>query len=53
MYILIIKNYYPVENRPGFPDTYPLNSDLSSGQCYPPFEQLKPDLGSFYLKCRG
>ena len=22
--ILNIKNYYPVENKPGFPDTYPL-----------------------------
>ena len=23
---------------------YPLDSDLSSGQCYPPFEQLGPVL---------
>lgn len=44
--ILNIKNYFPVENKPGFPDTYPLNSDLSSGQRYPPFEQLGLDLGS-------
>ena len=26
----------------GFPNTYPLDSDLSSGLCYPPFEQLGP-----------
>ena len=26
----------------GFPNTYPLDSDLSRGLCYPPFEQLGP-----------
>ena len=36
-------NHYPVENAIGFPNTYPLDSDLSGGQPYPTFEQLGPD----------
>ena len=28
----------------GFPNTYPLDSDLSSGERYPTFEQLGPDV---------
>ena len=35
-------NLYPVDHPTGFPNTYPLDSDLSSGQHYPPFEQLGP-----------
>ena len=31
----------------GFPNTYPLESDLSRGQCYPMFEQLAPDAIDF------
>ena len=27
-----------------FPDTYPLDGDLSAGLCYPTFEQLEPVL---------
>ena len=27
-----------------FPNTYPLNGDLSAGLCYPTFEQLEPVL---------
>ena len=27
------------QNKP----RYPLDSDLSGGQCYPPFEQSRPD----------
>ena len=27
-----------------FPDTYPLDGDLSAGLCYPTFEQLEPML---------
>ena len=30
---------YPVDNAIGFPNTYPLDSDLSSGQRNPTFEQ--------------
>jgi len=33
---------YPGDNPIGFPNTYPLDSDLSSGWRYPPFEQLGP-----------
>ena len=32
-------NFYQVDNIIGFPNTYPLHSDLSDGQRYPPFEQ--------------
>ena len=28
----------------GFPNTYPLDGDLSAGLCYPTFEQLEPVL---------
>jgi len=33
-----------VDNAIGFPNTYPLDSDLSGGERYPTFEQLGPDL---------
>ena len=33
-------NHYPVYNALGFPNFYPLDSNLSSGQRYPTFEQL-------------
>ena len=39
-------NLYRVDNTIGFPNTYPLDSDLSSGQCYP-IEQLAPDAIDF------
>ena len=29
-----------MDNAIGFPNTYPLDSDLSGGECYPTFEQL-------------
>ena len=35
-------NLYPVDNAIGFPNTYPLKSDLSSGECNPTFEQQEP-----------
>ena len=35
-------NLYPLDSAVGFPDTYPLGSDLSGGQRYPAFEQLGP-----------
>ena len=37
-------NLYPLDSAIiGFPNTYPLDGDLFSGQRYPPFEQLGPD----------
>ena len=36
-------NLYPLDNAIGnFPNTYPLKSDLSSGECNPTFEQPEP-----------
>ena len=32
-------NLYPKNNSIGFPNTYPLDSDLSGGLRYPAFEQ--------------
>ena len=32
-------NHYPLGSAIGFPNTYPLESDLSSGKRYPMFEQ--------------
>ena len=39
-------NLYPADNTIGFPNTYPQDSDLSIGQCYP-IEQLAPDAIDF------
>ena len=36
-------NHYPADNSIGFASVYPLDSDLSGGQCYPSFEYLGPD----------
>ena len=35
-------NLHPVDSATGFPNTYPLDSDLSCGKRYPSFEQLEP-----------
>ena len=35
-------NYSPKDSAIGFRTTYPLDSDLSGGQCYPTFEQPGP-----------
>ena len=35
-----IKYLYPLDSAIGFPNTYPVNSDLSGGLRYPAFEQL-------------
>ena len=37
--------HYPLDNSlsTGYGTIYPLNSDLSCGQHYPPFEQLGPE----------
>ena len=35
-------NLYPVNSAIGFPNTYPLEGDLSDGQRYPSFEQPVP-----------
>ena len=40
-------NRYPVENAVGFPNTCPLDSDFSGGQCYPTLKQPGPDLHIF------
>ena len=37
-------NLYPVDKYQGNQLHYPLDKDLSGGQCYPAFEQLGPDL---------
>ena len=36
-------NLYPKDSAIGFPNTYPLDGDLSGGQRYPALEQLGPD----------
>ena len=35
-------NLYPLDSAIGFPNTSPLDSDLSGGHCYPAFEQPGP-----------
>ena len=35
---------YPLNSAIGFPNTYPLDSDLSGGWRYPRFEQPGPDV---------
>ena len=40
-------NHYPADNYLGNQLHYPLDRDLSIGQCYPPFEQLGPDKSLF------
>ena len=35
-------NHCPLDSAVGFPNTYPLDCDLSGGQRYPTFEQLGP-----------
>ena len=39
-------NHYPLDSAIiiGFAMTFPLDSDLAGVQCYPPFEQLGPEL---------
>ena len=37
-------NLYPVDSAIGFPNTYPLDRDITDGYRYPPFEQLGPRL---------
>ena len=33
---------YPLDSTIGFPNTYPMDSDLSDGRYYPSFEQPGP-----------
>ena len=35
------KPLYPVNSRIGHSNAYPVESDLSGGQCYPPFVEKK------------
>ena len=37
-------NHYPLDISNGFASVYPVDSDLSGGQRYPPFEQPRPDV---------
>ena len=37
-------DFRPKQPQFDFPNTYPLNGDLSAGLCYPTFEQLEPVL---------
>ena len=37
-------NHYPADKYYGNQLRYPLDRDLSTGQHYPPFEQLGPEL---------
>ena len=37
-------NHNPVDSIIGFPNMYPVDGDLSGGQCYPTFKQLRPGL---------
>ena len=37
-------NHHSVDSGIDFPDTYPLDSDLSGALHYPSFEQLGPEL---------
>ena len=48
-------NQYTVDNTIGFVNTYPLDSDLSGGSRYPPFEQPRSvrSLLSFYCEYTG
>ena len=41
-------NHYPADSVVCFANTYPLDSDLSGGYFYPPFEQLGPVVQSVY-----
>ena len=42
-------NLYPVDSSIGFPNTYPLNSDLSNGLPHPALEGLGPGLCVVYF----
>ena len=42
-------NHYPVDNAIGFPNTYPLDSDLSNGLPRPALEELGPGLCVVYF----
>ena len=44
---------YPLDSTIGFPNTYPLDNDLSSGQCYLSFEQRGPDVCTNYSQARS
>lgn len=42
-------NLYPLDGAIGFPSTYRLDGDLSSGKRYPAFEQQGPGFSCFHL----
>ena len=43
---------YKLKSSIGFRNTYPLDSDLSSGYRYPAFEQPGPDLHRYLVQAR-
>ena len=43
-------NLYSADNATGFPNTYPLDSDLSDGCCQPMIKQLGPDLMQIFSR---
>ena len=42
-------NLYPTDSAIAFPNTNPVDSDLSGGLCCPAFEQLGPELSMLSL----
>ena len=42
-------NFHTVDSAIGFPNTYPLDSDLSNGLPYPALEELGPGLCVVYF----
>ena len=45
-------NHYPLDNSIGFASVYLLDSDLSGGQRYPSFEQLRPGARSSVVRVK-
>ena len=43
-------NLYSADNVTGFPNTYPLDSDLFDGCCQPMIKQLGPDLMQIFSR---
>ena len=45
-------NLYPLDSAIGFPDIYPLDSDLSGGYRYPAFAHLGPVIVESQPRCK-
>lgn len=46
-------NHYPADGVVCFANAYPLDSDISVGECYPALEQPEPDILSAILSVRA